>query len=356
MTIRPSLTAVTVTLVILAAGCGSGDDNAAADVPTPEEMQSTPLAEFMGWNQDPADFEDEWQAQEREVQELIVACMAEEGFEYQPEIYDAVDSFDPWSDSEFEPGTREWVENYGYGILTFFEEEQSTVGLETAEFVDPNAEYLATLGEDGMDAYYAALHGDQPELDSSLSEEEMEELWANFVPSGCYAEAEAEVYGSDFFGPGGSEEPGEMEEFWSLQEDLWERLEGDPRIAEASADWSACMADAGHTFADQEELFDSLTDRSDEFYGSLTYPGDDLSQADYEEMTAEEMDALFSQPPTYDVELLEELQAFEIDLAVTDFDCSAPTMRVRLEVQRELEAEFIDDHRELLEQVRDELP
>ncbi|MEM9609120.1 MAG: hypothetical protein AAGA99_16980 [Actinomycetota bacterium] len=355
MTKRSALAAVAAALLLLLAACGSGDDVAAGDdPPTLEEFQDTPLSEFMGWNQDQQDFEEEYAVQEAEAQELMVSCMAEQGFEYQPVDHGEVDFFDPYTDSDVEPGTREWAETYGYGWLTFFEEEQAGFAVGEAEtFTDPNEEYLQSLSDGERDAYYRALYGDEPDFDPSLSDEELDELFSTFVPTGCDAEARAEVFGDGFFGGGGSEE---MEEFWALSEELYQRIEGDPRVAEASGEWSACMADAGHDFSTQEDIFLALDERSQEFWESQTWPGEDLTEAEYEQLSPEELDAIFSQPPEYDQELLDELQAYEIDVAVSDFDCGASMMRIRLEVQRELEAEFVETNRELLEQVRDEMP
>ena len=326
---------------------------AADEAPVGEdEWRELPLAQAMGWaDQGPGD-EEEFEAQEREIQELTVECMAALGFEYQPIDHGGGVIFDPFAELGVEWGSREFAEQYGLGISTFFEQEQEMFGPGSdEEFVDPNQEYVESLSDSERDAYYEALYGESPEIDPSLSEEEIDELFQDFVPTGCENEARSEVYGAGFFG---GEQSDAMEEFNDLQTDLWERIQADPRVVEATAEWQACMGEAGHEFSDEEDMWMTISERMNEVYESQTFPGDDLSPAEWEAMTDEEREALFSQPATFDRELLDEIQALEIDIAVANYDCGVGMQRLRFEVQRDLEAEFVEQHADLIDEVRDE--
>ena len=354
---RSSATIV-VAAVLLLAACGGGDDGdtvAAGEAPvSEEEWRALPLAQAMGWDELGPGSEEEWEAQEREVQELTAECMAALGFEYQPVDYGGGISFDPYAELDVEPGSREFAEQYGLGMMTFFEQEQEAFGPGIEEdFVDPNQEYVESLSDGERDAYFQALHGDFPEIDESLSEEEMNEIWEDFVPTGCESEAQREVFGAGFFGPGDQSET--VQEFWELQEELFQRIEADPRIVDLRTEWQACMSEAGHDFTDEQDMYESLNERTNEFYESMSYPGDDLTPAEWEAMSEDELEALYSQPPEFDRALLDELQALEIDIAVAHYDCSEGSQRLRYEVQRELESEFVEQHADLIEEVRGEL-
>ncbi len=355
-----SRSAITVTaLSLLLAACGGGGDGgdtvAAGEPPVGEdEWRELPLTQAMGWDEFGPQNEDEFEAQEREIQELTVECMAALGFEYQPIEQPGGFGFNPYEELDVEWGTREFAEQYGLGMLTFFEEEQEMFAEESADdFVDPNQDYVESLSDSERDAYYSALYGASPEIDESLSEEEINEIFEDFVPTGCESEARAEVYGPGFFGDGAQSEA--MQEFNDLQQDLYERVEADPRVVEVQAAWQACMSEAGHDFADEQDMYESLNERMNEFDETQSFPGEDLTPAEFEAMSEEELEALYSQPPEFDRELLDELQALEIEVAVANFDCGAGGQRVRFEVQRELEAEFVEQHADLIEEVRGEL-
>ncbi|MEM8904442.1 MAG: hypothetical protein AAGF02_12120, partial [Actinomycetota bacterium] len=246
---------------------------------------------------------------------------------------------------------REFAEQYGLGMSTFFEREQEAFAVDDEEFVDPNQDYVESLSDGEREAFYEALHGESPEIDESWTEEEIQEAFESFVPTGCDSEARAEVYGPGYFGGLGSEA---MQEFNDLQQDLYQRIEADPRVVEMQAAWQACMTEAGHDFADEQDMYETLSDRMNELYESQSFPGDDLTEEEFEALTSEQRDELFSQPPEYDRELLAEIQATEIDVAVDHHDCSVGSARLRFEVQRELEAEFVEQHADLIDEVRGE--
>lgn len=356
---RSRATITVVVSLLLLAACGGGDGSdavAAGDAPVgQDEWRELPLTQAMGWDDFGPGNEEEFEAQEREIQELTVDCMVALGFEYQPIEQSGGFSFDPYAELDVEWGTREFAEQYGLGMSTFFEQEQEMFASDGGdEFVDPNQDYVESLSDSERDAYYLALYGESPEIDESLSDEEMNEIFEDFVPTGCESEARAEVYGPGFFGGGAQSDA--MQEFNDLQQDLYERIEADPRVVEAQSEWQACMSEAGHDFSDEQDMWESLNERMNEVYESQSFPGQDLTEAEFEAMSEDELEALYSTPPEFDRELLDEIQAFEIDVAVANFDCGAGSMRLRFEVQRELETDFVEQHADLIDEVRGEFP
>ncbi|MEM9711496.1 MAG: hypothetical protein AAGA17_04675 [Actinomycetota bacterium] len=346
--------AIVVAGALALAACGSDGEGvvAADEAPVGEdEWRELPLTQAMGWAERGPDSEEEFAEQEREIQELTAECMTALGFEYQPVEQPGGSFYDPTADLDVEWGSREFAEQYGLGMSTFFEREQEAFAVDDEEFVDPNQDYVESLSDGEREAFYEALHGESPEIDESWTEEEIQEAFESFVPTGCDSEARAEVYGPGYFGGLGSEA---MQEFNDLQQDLYQRIEADPRVVEMQAAWQACMTEAGHDFADEQDMYETLSDRMNELYESQSFPGDDLTEEEFEALTSEQRDELFSQPPDYDRELLAEIQAAEIDVAVDHHDCSVGSARLRFEVQRELEAEFVEQHADLIDEVRGE--
>src|SRR5690606_29006782 len=94
---------------------------------------------------------------DRMMQEFIAACMKDEGFEYYPVIHDAGISFplpipDEGAENLWEPDKREWVAEYGYGIVNNPYRQGGGWGIPEPmplpepipipDFDDPNMEYF----------------------------------------------------------------------------------------------------------------------------------------------------------------------------------------------------------------------
>ena len=137
-----------VLVVLTAGGCGAiGTTDDRATQPT------SPLAEFLGVDTNgPGD--DQFKEQERKANELAVACMTAQGFEYIPES-ESIDIPDAYSDDELPPESREWAEKYGYGISTIFADQFSGAG---EGHQDPNQEYLDGLSEAEVEAFEPVVH------------------------------------------------------------------------------------------------------------------------------------------------------------------------------------------------------
>jgi hypothetical protein len=314
-------------LTMLLAGCGGGDK--AADGGKEEEVG--PLGKYFEQAYGEYD-EDQANREMRRVEELVAECMAEQGFEYTPMDPTAQGGMSMSSDElDIEWGTREFAEQYGYGITTNpwaeLEEDQP----EPEEFVDPNAEYIESMSESEAEAYFLALHGNQ-----EFSEDPEVEVEYDWEQNGCQGKAQHEVYEV------GRDDPA----IASLEEEmngLWERTQQDPRITEVTTAWIDCMGDAGFTgLATVDDAQMQISDKSNAVYEEA-YPSDMG-----EEMPTEED---FAAIEAGIQEKLAEITDEEIATAVADFECREETGfdDAMQEVSRELEQEFVDTHKEELE-------
>jgi len=296
--------ALFLSVVLVAAACGSG---ATETEEAPETLDDYFGAIGFGSQEE----------QTRLIEEATVACMAQEGFEYEPSTLAAF-TFD---DDEFPNDPAEFRRQYGYGaapvllLAPFISDEAPD---------DPNATYYEGLSPEEQVAYNEALYG--PALDE-------DEINDQFIPTeGCLIESTQGVVG-------------DFQVLFTLQEkleDLSAQFDADPRIIEVTVNWSECMAEAGYTYSTlstpeiefndkaQQELFSALLASSGEGLDPFGLDGfGDL-----------------------DTSGLETLAAEEIQVANADQDCRDLHVNdIEQEVREELEPLFIEENRALLDQV-----
>jgi hypothetical protein len=306
-------------LALLLSGCSGseGDDKGSSA----EAEQESPLMKYLGavygGNLSPEEQEEMFAEQQRQSEELVAQCMQDEGFEYTPATNTGV-SYSSSDDTKWQPDDREWVAQYGYGAVNSpFSEEPPP----EEEFVDPNADYVASLSESEQMAFYEALYGTPPE------EEEMSEggeVPYDWTQAGCQGAAQHEVAGED---------PSQSEEFKPLFDAINE-LHSDtaswPGMAELDAEWATCMEDAGQGgHANPMEAQNSVYDEMNKLYENVDMP---------EEPTA---------PVEPDQAAMDAVAELEVELALADLDCREETdYRERhAEITREVEQQFIDDHK-----------
>jgi hypothetical protein len=320
----------------------------------------TTLADFFGYGEeyDPEEEQARFEQQERQVQELVAACMAEEGWDYTPYIPDFGDVvvFGPGEDLSQE----EWVQQYGFGISTHFLEEITGGFEERAEEFnpedDPNFVYRESLTPGEQEAYDRALYGDFDFDESDITyDEDGNEIFPEYEPSGCYNEAAEEVYN---FGSGGELEA-VYQELEPLYEDLFARIEADPRLVDIRDGWKGCMGDAGYAFTDEEEMYMSIEEQMSEFYDAA-YGNFDEPLFDEDGNIVDENGDLIEdwqpEPPSLSDEqmaALAELNDYEIAVATANYECTKDFQQVWQEVSEEYEAEFIRSNIALLTQVRE---
>ena len=322
---------------IVLGGCassGEAEEPAAKDSPLTEFMSSA-----FGGDLSPEEQEKKYAESDRQREELVAQCMTEEGFEYTPNVQNV--SFSMGSADEWNPDSREWVSQYGYGMINYPGQEDMESGSET-EYVDVNADYVASLPESEQTAFYEALNGPFLDADEMPADGEMME-W-DWTTAGCYGWASHEIDGDD---------AGTAEEHQPLMDSmntLYEDMMSSPELTEADAEWSTCMADAGHPgFSVQLDAQNSISDKMNSIYESTS--------AAYEDGSTGTSATAAPGSSGMDETALAELGEEEIELALADLDCREKTnYRDAMEsVQFDLEQQFIDDHKAELEAFRADL-
>jgi hypothetical protein len=318
---------------------GSGDD---ADT----------LAEFFGYSEetfDPAAAEAEARTNELLIQEKVQACMAAEGFEYTPYVPDYGTSF--YAGPGGDLTEDEFRERYGYGYFTMMLEEPAFEESFSPED-DPNWVRQEAMSEAERAAYEKALYGDWESFNPELEyDDEGNEIYVEPDFSeigGCYNLAQEEVWG------GGPDSFGRLneinEELQPAFEDLYRRIEADPRVADANAEWASCMAEKGYTFSSPEDIFEYLNQQQQELFSDLGI----FDSANDVEVTVISDEGPFG--PGFDEEKARELADEELVIAADDWECQGDLQKLREEVSAEYEAAFIDENRALLEELKSLTP
>ena len=320
-------------------------------------------------------------AMEIEAQEMIAECMKAEGWEYTPYVNPVV--LGGFELSEYDE--EEYRRVHGFGIATevlrFKELLESRSDDGTA---DPNFETSQGMSDNERAAYEAALYGEQvtepteEELEV-MTDEELAELAERRMGAdgGCFDEAWRQVVPDEAF----------VEEFGGALDDAYERAAADPRIVEAEADWSVCMAKRGHAFTSQAAMFkylygdngesgdfrervegasgnfddDPATDEvppgGDAQVPPGAVPGGDVEVAPggmsdddayaWEDDGSEE-ERVAAVDLGIDMEKLQPLIDEEISMAVADWECGEDLRRLREALYEEVERYFIDANRDRL--------
>lgn len=314
--------------VVLGA-CGSP-----GETEEPPAAKDSPLTEFMSSAYESGmsaeEQEKKFAEQDREREDLVAQCMSEEGFEYTPNVQNV--SFSMGTETDWNPDSRDWVAQYGYGMVNYPGRDDQPEVTED-EYVDANADYVASLSESEQTAFYEALNGPMPDDADMPAEGEMVE-W-DWSTAGCWGWADHEMNG-DYT------ETAEMHQpLIDSMNTLYEDMLSSPELTGADAEWSACMADAGHPgFSAQLDAQESISEKMNAAYEATSATiGATAEAVDPGAMVEPDMDALGEE---------------EIELALADLDCREKTdYRDTMEsVQFELEQQFIDDHKAELEAFR----
>lgn len=270
--------------------------------------------------------QEELDAQQAQTEDLVAACMKDEGFEYLPNTQNGgtVMSTEDIEDRE----TEEWVASNGYGMIQT-QEEMEQMQSEGEEYVDPNADYLAALSETEQAAFYEVLYGPGPTEEEMAAMEEGDGGYEyNWETSGCQGAAQHEVQdGQDAYS-----DP-KFKGLFDKMSALYTKAQEQPKIKELNSKWAACMADAGYPeFSTKQDPFDALNEAQNAYYESQTFDEQGM-------------------PTNVDDAALAELKQTEIDMALADFKCSAKVdyMQQSLKAQFALETQFVEDNKSELD-------
>ena len=349
----------------------TGEEEASEEEASENGAEETSVAAFFGFDpNDPDASAAQFARLNMRQQDLVAACMRNQGFEYVPAV-------PPIDAQDFVFDEEEYAREQGFGISIEWRGGDSIL----EQWVNPNQAIEEGLSASERNAYQEALYGTPTGLefgsipssglesgdDDSASAEEFasaEELEASEVESeleesfwggGCTGEASQEVYGKV------DEVYSELEPMFT---ELQERVESDPRVVEASREWTTCMADRGYDFQTVEELWDrgleeirtrhnELIGRSDPFAGWT----EEEVEIFWETSSPEAIDDFYEQHESQtrqdvDQEALAALQQEERDLAVANYECGEKQREIAQEVTQELESKFISENRDTLERAR----
>ncbi|GEN80677.1 hypothetical protein [Actinotalea fermentans] len=261
------------------------------------------------------------------VEERTAACMAEQGFEYHPVPSGQPDEWRLADPGDLVPGTREFAEQYGYGVLTL-----TRLTPPEDETPDPNIERLMEMSPGELPAYTTALWGPPPAVDSELGLQAVSISEDTVDPEadlGCHGDAERAVDAGE-----AGLEPDVFAQLSAEMTALDEETAQDPRLDGVNARWAACMLDAGHP--DLERVGD----------------GED---AVLREVDARLMESEPSAPEGASVAEMDgrahriqlDMAPFEIELALADLQCRDEVGYAAelASVSAERQAEFVAEHR-----------
>src|SRR5665648_644137 len=192
-----ALATVTVAALTLAA-CG----NEPEPKPTPTQ-ESSPLEALL------RDYLGDWSNEDvtRQLvamEDLVATCMAEQGFDYTPVDYAAMGLDLTGETLGLEWGSKEFAEQYGYGITT-----NPVLGEDAEQPEDPNAEYVAGMTPTEQEAYYTALYGvHYAEMSDPRAVAEAGWDWRDL---GCTGSAQNEVLSGD---------AAQQDQFAALQQEM----------------------------------------------------------------------------------------------------------------------------------------
>ncbi|UZN02071.1 hypothetical protein [Cellulomonas sp. S1-8] len=307
MTRRRSLYVLAV--LVLCGACSPA--GAPSDAPTvadeagdvvamsPQSPRSGPLVELMGLARDVSSptYVEDLVVQFREREDRTSACMAEQGFEYEPVALEPEDITLVGADVPL-PGTRAFVEQHGYGVA----DDTSPPGSYTWTLEPPGWESMSGAARE---AYMIALDGmtaDGTPVGDTLGPDGLP------VPDGCQHRAMR-----------GAVDDASA----ALTEEALDHLDAMPddgSVDELDGSWSRCMADQGYAYASPTAARAALVDTWNELLGET---GADMD--DEESATARE---------------------HEMRVAAADLECQLETDYLArwTDLGRDYQQQFIDTH------------
>lgn len=293
-------------------------------------VPSSPLDGYLPlWDVSSVADQERWQ---RVNQDTKAACMAAEGFEYAPFIQVFEMTPLPGGGAMMEspddegPGRDlpedQYAAQYGYGVSTVSPSERN-------ERVDPNDAIVDAMSVAERVAYHEALFGPSQSLDGNgypNAEMPRDDDSACYEQGVAAAEAAFPEPDADALAEVNASFSGLLDQLSAI----YEQVVSDPRVTAANQRWADCLAVAGYPgYADLNEPHTDIVARARELMGDSLDP----ANADPGELA--------------------DLQRLEIGLAVADNTCRAEYGTTYDDVQRELQEQFVEQHRSELEEYRD---
>ena len=268
--------------------------------------------------------QERWRAyaeQQNQLNELIAACMAEQGFDYPVRrINEEVVPTD-LDGPAWEPESHDWVSRYGYGLADY--PGRTELNAEP----DPPEEDEPAMSEAEEAAFQEAMFGRQPEEGEPYD-------WRK---AGCRGAAEHQVLGYQAW------RDAENQPIIDAIDAFYRDVDANAAFAPLDAEWTACMAEQDRPeFAAQRQAPASIQALLDAYY-----PADE----DSDEPDPRTKDPRFA---TLDDPAYAEIAEQEVALALVDLGCREQTdyRQRHLKTQFDLENQFIADHQEELDALK----
>lgn len=304
-------TALTAAIAALALATVPGCSRS-AEAPGAAADQPLGVIEQISAEIDPGNLEDA-EATEARIQEIIAACMTDQGFEYfpvRPIIIDGQEQDDYLAEQlGVRPGTLEYAQQYGYGLSTHAYREMP----EPSAPPNLNEQALEAMSDAERQAWRSAMFGES-EADDDLANQ------------GCWGRANYEVFEAP---PEGLD----LEPFAPLQAEIdtmWGSLQNRPRQLELDSRWMACMAEAGQPeFANPADAVESITAEWDTFRG--IGPSDQVAEFTSREIAVATADRTCQD----EVEYAATQQQISIDVQQEFYDAHKADLDAWVEAYRE---------------------
>lgn len=316
---------------VVLTGCTAGESKDSLN------YEDSPMSKFFGSDDaaqiDSESANNEALADSKKIEELVAECMQKEGFEYTPQ---KIDESMFSSGEEWKTEDREWVAQYGYGMMNYPGRDDEAQSVE-----DPNQDYVAGLSESEANAYYEALNG--PMQTEEPAEGEIQEY--DWKTAGCYGAASNEVYPED--GTADTGDDSQFEDLFAAMNEMYSAQYESDTPTEADKKWAACMAEKNYPdFARQADATAYISDKLNVLWGNdETGDGSEIpepSDAPTTDTGGDGTEEDKTQTPEGKA-LAEE----EITVALADLDCREKTdyNDEQLRVQFAAEEKFIEEHR-----------
>lgn len=247
------------------------------------------------------------------VEEAIVTCMAEQGFEFG--VSGGGFNDNPVQEAQNEMTIREWTAEFGFGISTSFD------SIAQNQSSDPNTAIFLSMGESEREAWATTLTGGGLEdLGGGFDNRPLEE-------QGCIGQALIET--------GGQEAIEGLDGFGSAYEEGEEALFERREMVEVITAWTRCMSEAGYpSYAGLDDPEEEIGEKFDAVTAPLNAALDNLSPEEGQALISGETLEI-ADLPDLDVTALRDLQKEEIALALVDLDCYEAEVQATYEPLRD---------------------
>jgi len=287
---------------------------------------SSPIGEFFDGG-----FDEALAEYTTRVEETIVLCMAQQGFEFAVSANGRANEVEQ---RQNELTRREWTAEYGFGISTSFD----SIAQDQAS--EPNAEIFFSMSPSEREIWAQTLSGGDlgDATGGDFTSRPLED-------QGCIGEALIQT--------GGQEAIEGLETFGSAYEEGEAAIYDTREMVEALDAWSRCMSEAGFVeFSELDDPEEDIAQRLEVVTAPMSAALDGLSDEEGQALIAGESLDL-EDLPGLDVQALRDLQDEERALALVDLDCYEAEVQATFEPLRDdFENGLITDYANELDALR----